>query len=56
MTLLFKENNAAKFKAVKDNFAEFPKELILNSHSGGLSPNWVHSARRPLLAYCTCPE
>jgi hypothetical protein len=22
---------------------------------GGWSPNWVHSARRPLLAYCTCP-
>jgi hypothetical protein len=29
--------------------------LISNSHSGGWSPNWVHSARRPLLAYCTCP-
>jgi hypothetical protein len=24
------------------------------SHSGWLSPNCVHSARRPLLAYCTC--
>jgi hypothetical protein len=23
---------------------------------GGWSPNWVHSARRPLLAYCTCPR
>jgi hypothetical protein len=22
----------------------------------GLSPYWVHSALRPLLAYCTCPE
>jgi hypothetical protein len=21
----------------------------------GWSPNWVHSALRPLLAYCTCP-
>jgi hypothetical protein len=28
---------------------------LLNSHSGGCSLNWVHSARRPLLAYCTCP-
>jgi hypothetical protein len=26
----------------------------LNSHSEGWSSNWVHSARRPLLAYCTC--
>jgi hypothetical protein len=23
-------------------------------HSGGWSPYWVHSSRRPLLAYCTC--
>jgi hypothetical protein len=28
---------------------------FFNSHSGGWSPYWVHSARRPLLAYCTCP-
>jgi hypothetical protein len=26
-----------------------------NSHIVGLSPNWVHSIRRPLLTYCTCP-
>jgi hypothetical protein len=25
------------------------------SHSRGWSPYWVYSARRPLLAYCTCP-
>jgi hypothetical protein len=25
------------------------------SHSGGWSPYSVHSARQPLLAYCTCP-
>jgi hypothetical protein len=29
--------------------------VFFNSHSGGWSPNWVHSARRPLLAYCTRP-
>jgi hypothetical protein len=29
--------------------------LLLNSHSGEWSPNWVHLERRPLLAYCTCP-
>jgi hypothetical protein len=23
---------------------------------GGRSPNWVHSTRRPLLAYCICPR
>jgi hypothetical protein len=23
--------------------------IFLNSHSGGWSPNWVHSARRPLI-------
>jgi hypothetical protein len=28
---------------------------FLNSHSGGWSPNWGHSAHRPLLAYCACP-
>jgi hypothetical protein len=28
---------------------------FFNSHSGGWSPNWVHSARRPLVAHCTCP-
>jgi hypothetical protein len=34
-------------------FAQLKK---LNSHSGSWGPNWVHSARRPLLAYYTCPE
>jgi hypothetical protein len=31
--------------------------ISFNSHSGwgGWSPNWAHSARRPILAYCTCP-
>jgi hypothetical protein len=29
---------------------------IFFSHSGGWSPYWVHSARRPLQAYCTCPR
>jgi hypothetical protein len=29
--------------------------ILFNSHSGGWNWNWVHSARRPLLAYCTCP-
>jgi hypothetical protein len=29
--------------------------LSFNSLIGGWSPNWVHSARRPLLAYCTSP-
>jgi hypothetical protein len=24
------------------------KHFFFNSHSGGWSPNWVHSARRPL--------
>jgi hypothetical protein len=28
---------------------------FFNSHSGEWSLNWVHSVRRPLLAYCTCP-
>jgi hypothetical protein len=31
------------------------KYRFFNSHSGGWSPNWVHSARRQLLACCTCP-
>jgi hypothetical protein len=25
-----------------------------NTQSGEWSPNWVHSASRPLLAYCIC--
>jgi hypothetical protein len=29
--------------------------FIFNVHSWGWSPYWVHSARRLLLAYCTCP-
>jgi hypothetical protein len=28
---------------------------FFNSHSREWIPNWVHSARRPLLAYWTCP-
>jgi hypothetical protein len=31
------------------------KRFFFNSHSGVWSPDWVHSARRPLLTYCTCP-
>jgi hypothetical protein len=27
---------------------------FLNSHNGGWSPNWTHSARPPFLAYFTC--
>jgi hypothetical protein len=33
----------------------FARTFFLNSHSEGWSPNGVHSARQPLLAYCTCP-
>jgi hypothetical protein len=29
--------------------------FFFNSHSGGWNPFWVHSARRPLLAFCTYP-
>jgi hypothetical protein len=38
-------------------FINVNRDIIkfLNSHNGGWSPNWAHSAHRPLLAYCTCP-
>jgi hypothetical protein len=29
--------------------------FFFNFYSGGWSPDLVHSARRPFLAYCTCP-
>jgi hypothetical protein len=29
--------------------------FFLSSPSGEWGPNWVHSARRPLLVYFTCP-
>jgi hypothetical protein len=29
--------------------------FFFNSHNGGWNPYWVHSACRPLVAYCTCP-
>jgi hypothetical protein len=30
--------------------------LFLNSHSGGWSPSWVHSARRPLNGLLYLPQ
>jgi hypothetical protein len=30
--------------------------FFLNSHSGGWSPNWVHSARRPLTGLLYLPR
>jgi hypothetical protein len=30
--------------------------FVYFSHGGGCSPNWVNSARRPLLAYWICSE
>jgi hypothetical protein len=29
--------------------------VFVNSYSGGWSPSWIHSARRPLNGLCTCP-
>jgi hypothetical protein len=41
------------YECVADEFSGMPdrrsrKLMFFNSHSGGWSPNWVHSARRPL--------
>jgi hypothetical protein len=40
---------------IRERLHEVPHEcrlvtalIFFNSHSGGWSPNWVHSARRPL--------
>jgi hypothetical protein len=30
--------------------------VFFNSHSGGWSPNWVHSARRPLNSFLYLPR
>jgi hypothetical protein len=30
--------------------------IFFNSHSGGWSPNWVHSARRPLIGLLYLPR
>jgi hypothetical protein len=38
------------------NMGSFVCLDFCNSHSGGWGPNWVHSARRPLLAHCTCSQ
>jgi hypothetical protein len=40
----------------KNNCGSVRHCLFFNSHSGGWNPHWVHSARRPLLVYCTCPR
>jgi hypothetical protein len=33
-----------------------PTSFFLNSHSGGWSPSWVHSARRPLNGLLYLPQ
>jgi hypothetical protein len=35
-------------KNILPEAAMAPRSFFFNSHSGGWSPNWVHSARRPL--------
>jgi hypothetical protein len=47
------------FTRQEDSWYSFQLEglsffFFLNSNSGRWSPYWVHSARRPLVAYCIC--
>jgi hypothetical protein len=48
-------NHISLISITKNKIEVQISEEFFNSHSGGWSPYWVHSARRPLLAYCTCP-